>query len=148
MILIDVNLLLYAHDSASVQHEAARVWLENTFSEPEAVGLAWVTILGFLRISTNPRLYKHGPSLAEATTIVSGWLDQPLVTILHPGERHWEILRQLLVEGQASGPLVTDAHLAALAIENGATLATTDRDFARFPGLRLLNPLTPHPENH
>jgi len=88
---------------------------------------------------------KYGPSIAKATTIVSGWLDQPLVNILHPGERHWEILRQLLVEGQAPGPLVTDAHLAALAIAHGATLATVDRDFARFPGLRLLNPLTPPP---
>ena len=145
MTLIDVNLLLNAHDSDSIHHEAARIWLENTFSEPAAVGLPWAAILGFLRISTNLRLCPNGPSLAEAIAVVAGWLDQPLVTILHPGERHWEILRRLLVEWQAPGPLVMDAHLAALAIEHGATLATADRDFSRFPGLRVVNPLSPHP---
>jgi len=142
MMLPDANILLYAYDTDSVHHEAARGWLEVTFAKPEPVGLAWVALLAFLRIGTDRRIRKNAYSIVEATAIVSGWLDQPLVTILHPGERHWEILRQLLVEGQAPGPLVTDAHLAALAIEHGATLATADRDFARFPGLRFFNPLS------
>jgi hypothetical protein len=141
MILIDANLLLYASDTASVHHEVARRWLEALFSEPQPVGLAWVALLAFLRVGTDPRLRKDALSLAEATATVSDWLERPMVTILNPGERHWEILRELMTKGQAHGPLVMDAHLAALAIEHGATLATTDRDFTRFPGLRILNPL-------
>ena len=100
-----------------------------------------MTVLAFLRISTNPRALEHPFPVSEAVAIVSEWLDRPMVTVLGPGERHWEILRNLLQEGQAPGPLVMDAHLAALAIEHGAALSTSDRDFARFPGLRLSNPL-------
>ncbi|MGH9444648.1 MAG: TA system VapC family ribonuclease toxin [Terriglobia bacterium] len=141
MILIDANLLLYASDTASVHHQGARHWLEATFSEPEPVGLAWVALLAFLRVGTNTRLRKKALSVAEATAIVAGWLDHTMVTILNPGGRHWEILRTLVTKGQAHGPLIMDAHLAALAIEHGAALATRDRDFARFPGLRILSPL-------
>jgi toxin-antitoxin system PIN domain toxin len=141
VIVIDANILLYAYDSSSAHHEVARGWLESILSRPEPVGLAWMTVLAFLRISTNPRAFQHPFSVTEAVAIVSGWLDRPMVTLLGPGERHWEILRDLLLEGQAPGPLVMDAHLAALAIEHGATLSTSDRDFARFPGLRLHNPL-------
>ena len=143
MILVDANLLIYAHDSASAHHEVARSWLEEALSKPEQVGLAWVVILAFLRIATNRRLRPNAPSIAEAVEIVTGWLERPTVALVHPGERHWEILRRLLEEGQAPGPLVMDAHLAALAIEHGATLATTDKDFTRFPGLRVFNPLVP-----
>jgi len=145
MILVDANILLYAYDPSSPHHHIARDWIETTLAEPGPVGLAWTVILAFLRIGTSPRVLEHPFSVTEATDIVATWLDQPLVTVLHPGERHWEILRRLLVEGQAPGPLVTDAHLAALAIEHGATLATADRDFARFPGLRVMNPLSPRP---
>ena len=141
MILIDANLLLYAYDPSSPHHEASRDWLETNFSRRELIGLAWSTILAFLRISTSPRPLEHPLSTLEAVAIVSEWLNRPVVTLLSPGERHWEILRGLLTHGQAQGPLVMDAHLAALAIEHGATLATTDKDFTRFPGLRLLNPL-------
>jgi toxin-antitoxin system PIN domain toxin len=141
MILIDANLLLYASDAASVHHEAARRWLETTLSEPEPVGLAWVALLAFLRVGTNPRLRKDAPTVEEASAIVADWLDRPMVTLINPGERHWDILRNIMSKGQARGPLVTDAHLAALAIEHGATLATSDRDFARFPGLKFFNPL-------
>jgi uncharacterized protein len=145
VILIDVNLLLYSHDSVSPHHAVARAWLETTFSDSEQVGLAWLTVVAFLRISTARRALGHPLSVAEATAIVSEWFDRPFVSLVHPGERHWEILQRLLQEGQAAGPLVTDAHLAALAIEHRATLATTDRDFARFPGLRVLNPLASRP---
>jgi toxin-antitoxin system PIN domain toxin len=98
-------------------------------------------LLAFLRISTDPRIRKNPFSLTEAASIVAEWLDRPMVTLLNPSERHWEILLGLMKQGQARGPLIMDAHLAALAIEHGATLATTDRDFTRFPGLRILNPL-------
>jgi uncharacterized protein len=141
MILIDANLLLYASDTASVHHRTARRWLETTLSEPEPVGLAWVALLAFLRVGTNPRLRRDALSLAEATAIVADWLERPMVILLNPGERHWEILRALMSKGQAYGSLIMDAHLAALAIEHGATLATSDRDFSRFPGLRILYPL-------
>jgi len=102
--------------------------------------MAWVTILAFIRISTNPRIFEAPLSAQEAIAIVSSWLEREAVSILEAGEQFWEILRRLLVEAQVSGPLVMDAFLAALALENGATLATTDRDFSRFPKLRLANP--------
>ncbi len=136
MILIGANILLYAYVPSSKYHESAWVWLETTLSKPELVGLSWVTILAFLRIGTTTRILEHPFSAAEAAGIVSGWLERPPVTILNPGKRHWYILRDLMTKGQAHGPLITDAHLAALAIEHGA-----DRDFTRFPGLRSLNPL-------
>jgi toxin-antitoxin system PIN domain toxin len=141
MILCDANLLLYAYDASSSAHEASRQWLEATLSGVEPVGLPWNSLLAFLRISTNPRAVTRPLALAEATAIVSSWLELPLVLIPAPGPRHWEILERVVRSAQARGPLVTDAHLAALAIEHGALLASTDRDFTRFEGLRLLNPL-------
>jgi toxin-antitoxin system PIN domain toxin len=141
MILIDANLLLYAYDHSSPHHQGAHDWLEATFSEPEPVGLAWMTLLAFLRIGTSPRPLENPLSVREAAAIVGDWLERPMVTLLNPGERHWEILCDLMAKGQAKGSLIMDAHLAALAIEHGATLATTDRDFARFPGLKFFNPL-------
>ncbi|MGA2072049.1 MAG: type II toxin-antitoxin system VapC family toxin [Terriglobia bacterium] len=141
MTLIDANILLYAYDPSSPHHRTARRWLETTILKPEGTALAWMTLLAFVRISTSPRPLEHPLSTAEAAAIVSGWLERPMFTILNPGERHWDILRSLMTKGQVHGPLIMDAHLAALAIEHGATLATTDRDFTRFPGLRILNPL-------
>jgi toxin-antitoxin system PIN domain toxin len=141
MILVDANLLLYAYGASSPHHETARRWLEETFSRPEPVRLAWVTILAFLRISTHPRMHGDPFPMAEAAAIVGEWLQQPNVGLLQPGERHWAILNQLLRTFQIRGSLVTDAHLAALAIEHGATLCTNDRDFSRFEGLRVEYPL-------
>jgi hypothetical protein len=141
MIAIDANLLLYASDTSSAHHQASRRWLEHTLSGEEAVGIAWAVVLAFLRVGTNPRIRRNAFTLHEAVGLVAGWLERPTVTLLNPGERHWEILRAMMTKGQARGPLVTDAHLAALAIEHGAVLATTDRDFARFPGLKFFNPL-------
>lgn len=139
--LIDANLLLYAYDSGSRYHGRARGWLEATLSGDEPVGFAWQTLLAFLRITTSPRVLERPIGIAEATSVVAGWLAQPGVTVLDPGERHWSLMQRLLPAAQAAGPLVMDAHLAALAIEHGATLCTHDRDFARFPGLRVSYPL-------
>jgi toxin-antitoxin system PIN domain toxin len=143
MILVDANLLLYAYDPNAVLHEASRRWLEATLSGTPLVRFTWLTVWAFLRIATNPRVFERPLSAEEAEHHVSSWLSQPSAGILEPGERHWEILQQLTREGQASGPLVMDAALAAIAIEHGATLCTTDRDFARFPGLIWKNPVAP-----
>lgn len=141
MILVDANLLLYAYHPRSDRHAAGRRWLEKALTGPELVRFAWVTLWAFLRISTNPRVFERPLSTTEASEAVSSWLAQPAAGILQPGERHWEILSGLLADGQATGPLVMDAALAALAIEHGATLCTTDRDFARFPRLKVVDPL-------
>lgn len=102
---------------------------------------AWQTINAFLRISTNQRAFAAPLSTKEATSIVTEWLERPQTVILTPGEKHWSIFQDLLESGQATGPLIMDAHLAALALEHGAALASSDRDFSRFPGLKLINPL-------
>jgi uncharacterized protein len=140
LILIDANILLYAYQPRSEHHDACRRWLERAFSGDEPVGLAWVTVLAFIRISTNTRIFEAPLSPTEAITIVSSWLSREAVFVLEAGEQCWEILRSLLVDAQVTGPLVMDAFLAALALENGATLATTDRDFSRFPRLRVHDP--------
>jgi uncharacterized protein len=141
MILVDVNLLLYAYDAAAERHEASRAWLEDTLSGSQLVRFAWLTLWAFVRIATSPRVFLRPLSTADAAAAVSRWLAQPSVAVLEPGERHWEILQRLMKEGQIRGPRVTDAALAALAVEHGATLHTADRDFARFPGLKWANPI-------
>ena len=141
MILVDSNLLLYAHDEESDLHLAARRWLESTLSSAEPVGFSWICVLAFLRISTNARVLNTPLRMDEAISTVDSWLRQPQVVFLEPEERHWEILKELLAAGQVRSRLVMDAHLAALAIEHGAVLCTHDRDFARFPGLKMIDPL-------
>ena len=141
MILIDANLLLYAYHPRAVQHERSRKWLEDVLSGPRLVRFGWLTIWAFLRIATNPRVFDRPLTAAEATSVVSSWLARPAAGVLGPGERYWDILGRLLQDGQAVGPLVMDAAIAALAIEHGAVLCTTDRDFARFAGLDWVNPL-------
>jgi toxin-antitoxin system PIN domain toxin len=141
VILVDANLLLYAYHPRAEQHEASREWLEAMFSGPELVRFAWLTLWAFLRIGTNPRVFERPLSMLEAEAAVSSWLAQPNVGILDPGERHWEILCGMMRKGQAIGPLVMDAVIAAIAVEHGATLYTTDRDFSRFAGLKWTNPL-------
>lgn len=143
MILIDANLLLYAHAPRTAQHDASRTWLESTVAGPELVRFAWVTLWAFLRIATNPRAFEEPLTGAEACSALDGLLAQPSAGVLEPGERHWDILKSLLDRGQAVGPLVMDATLAAIALEHGAVLATTDRDFSRFAGLKWFNPLEP-----
>jgi uncharacterized protein len=141
VIVLDANLLLYAYDSESQQHAKARAWVEQTFSNGTPVGLAWQTVTAFLRIVTNPRLSGKRFTPEEAIQIVAQWLSQPNVSLLPAGDQHWSLLRQMMKDGQARGPLISDADLAALTIECGGVLHTTDRDFARFPALRWTNPL-------
>lgn len=141
MIIVDANLLLYAYDQGSPQHSASRQWLEDVLSGSAPVRFPWLSIWAFVRIATNPRVFVHPLSPAEAHTAVVAWLQQPNAAVIEPGERHLEILDTLMRDGQAAGPLVMDAALAAIAIEHGATLCSTDRDFARFPGLDWQDPL-------
>ena len=141
MILLDANVLLYAYHPRAAEHERCRAWVEAEFASGAAVRIPWATIVAFLRISTNPRVFERPLTTAEAEAAVSSWLTVSSVAPVDPGEHYWGVLRDLLHRAQVTGPLVTDAALAALAIEHGATLCTTDRDFARFPGLRVLNPL-------
>jgi len=141
MKLIDLNLLLYAVNSDSVLHRQAKTWLEEVLSGDEPIAIPWVVLLGFLRIATNSHIFPNPLEVTQALGIVDGWLAQPNVQLLSPKMRHWLILRSLLIETGTAGNLTTDAHLAALAIENGAELCSTDRDFFRFSRLKWTNPI-------
>src|SRR5215467_12753208 len=136
MIALDANLLLYAYDPSSPHHKRARRWIEEVFSGAEPVGLPWPTVAAFLRVVTNPKLPVARVEVERAAQVVDEWLSRPNVRPLGPGEHHWPLFRQMITKGQARGPLVSDAQLAALAIEHGGVLQSTDRDFSRFPGLR------------
>ena len=141
MILLDVNLLLYAKFSDYPNHPRAHAWLDQQLNAPHPVGLPWPTVFGFLRISTHPRVYAKPLSSDDARLQVAAWMSCPTVWSPAPTERHWGVFDALARTSQATGALVPDAHLAALAIEHGLTLCSTDGDFARFDGLRWLNPL-------
>lgn len=141
MIILDANILLYAYDSDSPNHQLAREFIQRSFSGETPVGIPWQTIGAFLRVVTNSKLPGQRFTNEEAAEIIDRWCDQPNVFILSQGEHHWPLFRQMFIEGQARGPMTTDAQLAALTIEHGGILHTTDRDFARFPGLRWTNPL-------
>ncbi len=141
MIVPDVNVLVHAYNSESRVHAAARAWWESLLNGSRPVGLPWVTILGFIRVATHPRVLERPLSPQAACAPARAWLERPLVAILHPGERHAEILFGLLDRLGTGGNLTTDAHLAALCIEHQAELHSTDADFSRFSGLRWKNPL-------
>ena len=142
MIVPDVNLLVHAHDSGSRRHGAARTWWEALMNASGSIGLPWAAILGFIRITTNPRILDDPLDVGGAIRRVRSWLAQPQTVLIHPGDRHADILFGLLDAAGTAGNLTTDAHLAALAIEHQAELHSTDSDMARFPGLRWVNPLT------
>lgn len=141
MILLDANLLVYAHVTSLTQHHAARSWLDSRLNGPTPVGLPWPTLLSFVRLVSNPRIFEHPQPISKAWKQVDDWLTCPVVWIPLPTERHREILGSLLTDTLGRSNLVPDAHLAALAIEHGLTLCSTDRDFARFPNLRWEDPL-------
>jgi len=141
VILVDANVLLYAEDSLSPYHETARQWWDAQLSGRSPVCLCWTVLTAFIRIGTNRRVFERPLSLKEAIHRVQSWVDQPCTRLIYPTEQHWQVLQELLEQGQAVGNLVTDAHLAALAIEHGCQLYSTDSDFARFPKLKWSNPL-------
>ena len=141
MILVDANILIYAEDRLSSLHEEARQWWDEQLSGESPVCLSWSIISTFIRICTNRRIFHKPLPLDQAIYRVQSWMDQPCVRLINPTESHWKIFQTLLSDGQATANLVPDAHLAALAIEYGCTLYSTDSDFSRFPKLKWKNPL-------
>lgn len=141
MILVDANVLLYAYNAGSAEHERCRDWFDRAFAEAPPVAFTWLTILAFIRVGTSQRIFQQPLTMTEALSTVSRWLTHSNAVLLEPGPGHWELLKATLLDGQATGPLTTDAAIAAIAIENGAAVCTTDRGFRRFSGLRLIDPL-------
>jgi toxin-antitoxin system PIN domain toxin len=141
MTVLDANLLIYAYNADAPQQKAAALWITELFESGETIGLPWMTVWAFIRICTNPRIWEHPRPVKDVFAIVSQWLAETGVVLLEPGPRHWELLQPLVTKHKAAGPLLTDAVLAAIAIEHGALLASTDQDFGRFQGLRWINPL-------
>jgi toxin-antitoxin system PIN domain toxin len=140
MILPDVNTLLYAVNSSSEQHGAALRALREGFEGPRGVAFAWTALLAFLRLSTRRGIFPRPLSTDNALRVITHWLEHPQAQVVHPSERHAEILGRLLRSAGTAGNLTTDAHLAALAVEHGATIVSFDRDFARFDGVNWTLP--------
>ena len=141
MILVDVNLMVYAWDRRSPWHKPAVGWLDEKLSGSTRVGFPWECLLGFMRVVTNPRIFERPAQVRAAWGQVEHWLSAPNAWVPVPGARHQEILASLLHRLGGGAKLIPDAHLAALAIEHGLDLCSTDGDFARFDGLRWVNPL-------
>lgn len=141
MKVTDLNLLIYAVNKDSPSHAAARRWWEGCLSGSDQVALPWVVILGFLRITTSGRIMPKPLTSEQAVAVVDGWMQHPTVEVISPTDRHWGIFRQMLGSLSTAGNLTMDAHLAALAVEYGATLCTCDSDFSRFRSLDWVNPL-------
>jgi toxin-antitoxin system PIN domain toxin len=141
MMILDANLLLYAVNRDAPMHAGAKAWIEGIFSGEEEIGLSWNVILAFLRLTTRPGLFRKPLSIERALSVMSEWLNRPNVTVIHPGPRHLELFRELIVPLGSAGNLTSDVHLAALALENNARLCSCDTDFGRFRGLDWMNPL-------
>lgn len=141
MILVDANILLYAEDKLSSHHEEARRWWDTQLSGESPVCLCWYIITAFVRIGTNRRIFQKPLTIEQVVQRIQSWIDQPCLRIIYPTESHWQLFQTMLREGQANANLVPDAHLAALAIEHGCVLYSTDSDFSRFPKLKWKNPL-------
>ncbi len=141
MILIDANLLIYAVNADSPHHKVAKKWFEKTLSGDSAVGLPWIVVLAFLRITTHHNIFQTPLSPPQAIAYIESWLIQPHVKLITPGENHWPILKQILHSTGTAGNLTSDAHIAALAIEMGCEIYSADHDFKRFPSVRHINPL-------
>jgi toxin-antitoxin system PIN domain toxin len=139
--LIDLNVLLYAVNEDSVHHVALLRWWEEAANGDDPLGLPWVVLLGFLRLSTSPTVFPRPLDADTAIGKIDSWLALEKTRLVHEKEEHWEILRSLLATTGTAGNLTTDAHLAALTISHGAVLISCDGDFARFQGLRWENPI-------
>jgi uncharacterized protein len=140
--LVDANILIYAVNADAPHHARSRRWLEESLSGTEPVGLPWNSILAFLRITTRRQIFQNPLATEDAVAYVDSWLEQPPVELVVPGPNHWAVFRSLVAASGTAGNLTSDAHLAALAIEGGWTLVSSDHDFRRFPTLRLFNPTT------
>jgi len=141
MMLIDANILIYAHVSSFVQHNPARDWLDQQLNGFAPVGLPWISLVAFLRLVTNPRVFERPEPMSDAWQQVRSWLSLDTTWVPQPTERHADILGKFLALPGVHSNLVPDAHLAALAVEHGLTLYSTDGDFARFEALRWINPI-------
>jgi len=141
MILLDANLLVYSYVDTFSQHDSAQAWLDSELNGSAPVGMPWQSVLAFVRLVSNPRIFDHPVTVVKAWQQVESWLECPVVWIPVPTDRHYGILRQLLTHGHLRSNHVPDAQLAALALEHNLVLHSTDGDFARFPGLRWKNPL-------
>jgi len=141
VLVVDANVLLHAVNADAAEHETSRRWLEYRLSSAEPVGFAWIALLAFVRIGTRAGVLPSPMSVGEAFDHVEDWLVQPSAVVLQPSPRHAALLRGLLEPLGVAGNLASDAHLAALALEHGATVCTFDRDFARFPGVHWRHPL-------
>ena len=139
--MIDANLLIYAVNEHSPLHRKAKAWLETTLSGPETVGLSWTVLLAFIRLTTRAGVFKSPLTVDSSLDVIDSWLNQPAVVTVEPTAQHFRILRDLIAPLGTGGNLTSDAHLAALAVEHGAILCSTDADFARFPRVRWRNPL-------
>lgn len=140
MILTDVNILVYAFREDAEDHDRYREWLEDVINGDETYGVSDHVLSGFIRVTTNPRTHKSPSTTASAMAFADTLRDQPHASLISPGDRHWDIFRRLCLDGGAKGNLVPDAYFAALAIESGSEWITTDREYARFPGLRWRTP--------
>jgi toxin-antitoxin system PIN domain toxin len=140
MYLVDTNVLIHAVNQAAREHPSARDWLASAFVGPQTVAFSWVALIGFVRISTHPRVLARPLTPSQATEIAQRWLDQPNATVVEPGTSHLSLVSDLLSGARAAGDLAVDAHLAALALELDAEIITFDRDLGRFPGVRWRTP--------
>jgi toxin-antitoxin system PIN domain toxin len=140
MKLVDLNVLVYAVNSAAPLHKKVLSWWEEALSGDEPVALCWAVLIGFVRIATRPGIFPRQLTVGEACARVDRWLAWPTVQVISETGTHWSLLKRLLAEVGSAGNLTTDAHLAALALSHGATLVSCDRDFGRFSGLRCENP--------
>lgn len=140
MKLPDVNVFLYAADQTSPRHGSAKAWLEDALSGVETVALAWPVLVSFVRLATQRVVFEKPLTPDQALDLVDGWLARPCTTVVEPTDRHAAVLRDLIGPLGTAGNIVTDAHVAALAVEHGATVVTYDTDFRRFEGVRILAP--------
>jgi hypothetical protein len=141
MKIVDLNILLYAVNRDAQHHRTVRRWWEATLGGEEPVGLCWTVLLGFLRLATNPKVFPKPLDIEEALDRVNVWLSHPNTKLVVETDEHWTMLQTLLRAARTAGNLTSDAHLAALALEYGAVLASCDADFSRFPYLRWENPI-------
>ena len=143
MILLDVNILLYAHNASSPHHLPAREWVEQAMARRDELGLPWSTIHGFLRITTNPAAYPLPRDLNSSCQVIDDYLVRSNVSVVDPAPDYWALFRKVVTDAQATHRLLPDAHLATLALQHNATICTNDRDFSRFPGIKVIYPLQP-----